>query len=154
MRIKTAEIPISKSLQGSIIENWNTSKSEEVNQETIDGELISQVRQFNIVLRIPYVFKGSKNHILLNSHLAFRNNIDGVILSLYCSILKPAILFIFLGLLTATIFVLPKVYSNNGSVLMYVFSVLVLSAVYFVFFYFRLLRISNRYLTELSQKHL
>lgn len=154
MRIQTSEIPISKAVKNLIAENWNTSNIDDPNQGLLDSEVISKTKQFNFVLRIPYNNRGGTSHMLLNSHIAFKNSNDRVMLSIHCSIIKPAIIFGLLGFLSATVFVLPQVYFNNGNMLIYVFSILALSALYFGIFYSRILRISKRYVDELSQKHL
>ncbi len=153
MQLTTAQTSINKEIRESIIANWNFKANKQLQNDLLDDEMTTNASDFKVTLRIPWKLNSGVNHMLINGVIQFVEANEKITLSLSCSILKPLIIFGFLGFLSAFIFLLPFYVIPFVNLFTPILGGFVISTIYFGLFYRNLQKVSNQFITELKHKN-
>jgi hypothetical protein len=153
LQLTTAQTSINKEIRESIIANWNFKANKQLQNDLLDDEMTTNASDFKVTLRIPWKLNSGVNHMLINGVIQFVEANEKITLSLSCSILKPLIIFGFLGFLSAFIFLLPFYVIPFVNLFTPILGGFVISTIYFGLFYRNLQKVSNQFITELKHKN-
>lgn len=154
LRVKTSEIVINNKIQDSIIKNWNSNQKANHLDDIIDDLNTINNSNFKVTLRIPWKYKGRINHMLINSNIEFAEMKNKISLAIKCNIIKPVIIFSFLGFITSFVFLTPFYLFPKVNLVIPVISGIVISGIYFGLFYLKIQSVSEQFINELKNKYL
>lgn len=141
MNIKTSEILIAKITQDTIVKNWKQQGF-----ASKDSSLLGKANQFNIILRLPIMFKGDILHMLIYSKLILSDAKNGVLIRLYANITKLLLVSLLFGVVPSMVFL----YFFSSIELLLTFTILI-SLFSFIRFYLKTLKLSEKYLSKLKE---
>ena len=153
MKVKTSQLFINDDIKESIVTNWKSDQNIIHNNKILDNMNLNSNSNFNITLRIPWQYKGSTNHILIKGNIEFTKIDNKIALSIICNIIKPLVLFTFLGFLSSFVFLMPLYLLSQVNLIIPILTGVVLSAFYFGFFYLRMQMISSQFIYDLKNKY-
>ncbi len=148
MKITTSQIRINKEIKESIIENWI------FNDKDVDILEKKANTNFQLTLRIPWTYKRTTNHMLINGLINFTEYNKIIKLVIKCNIAKPLILFSILGFLTSLFFIFPFTYINHKNIIIPFILGVIFSGIYFAIFFNKIQIISANFIKELVTKNL
>lgn len=150
MQLTTAHKSINKEIRESIIANWNFKTNKQLQDDLLDDEITTNAEDFKVTLRIPWQLNSGVNHMLIEGLIQFVESNEKITLSLRCSILKPLIIFGFLGFLSAFIFLIPFYAFPSLNLIIPILGGFVITVIYFTLFYWNLQKVSKQFLVELT----
>lgn len=139
MRIKTAEISIDQVSERRIRENWQHENSVKQEFELLDNT------DFRMNLWLPYRMKGSVFYFLVDSRLRFSGSEPKVLVSIYSSITKLLLVSILICAGIAVFF-----HFAQNALLFGLAAGSVISILFFVILFRRLIKISKVFLRKLT----
>lgn len=154
LKVKTSEILINNKIQDSIIKNWNSNQKANHLDDILDDLNTSNNSNFEVTLRIPWQYKGNTNHMLIKGNIKFTETQNRIVLSIICNVIKPLIIFTFLGFITSFVFLTPFYLFPKVNLLIPAIAGVVIAGIYFGMFYFRIQRISDQFINDLKRKYL
>ena len=154
MHIQTSQRLINRKTYESFQENWNTNEDPVLDPNILDSGLSSPKKSFQVTLRLPVSLRGLNGFMLIKANILFLdNNNNAITLAIACSFTKPIIFSIFLGFVTSLIVVAPYCFFSRIHMIVPFLSGVIISAIYFARFYYRIKKISDPYLIELERKY-
>ena len=140
IEIKTSQILINKITLETIQKNWNHVLSQYQNKEIIDESI-----SYEMILRVPFKTKGSINHMLISSRLKIKQEISQFSITLYCTILKPIIVSLLLGITSSIL-----VFTLSNHLIYSLILLSLISTISLILFLLKITTISKKYLINLK----